>query len=133
MIKLFLFLFGFTFMPAANAEMPQDFLARYIAEAKQQNPLFNGFDPSRGEQFFMDRHGSEWSCASCHTDDPKGPGKHAETQKPIKPMAPAVNPERFTDALKVEKWYKRSCKDILARECSAQEKGDVLAYLLTKK
>ena len=46
-------------------------------------------------------------------------------------MAPAANPQRFTDAAKVEKWFRRNCKDVLGRACSAQEKGDVLAYLMS--
>ena len=34
---------------------------------------------------------------------------------------------------KVAKWFKRNCNDVLDRECTAQEKGDVLSYLLTVK
>jgi hypothetical protein len=41
------------------------------------------------------------------------------------------NPERFTDQTKAEKWFKRNCNDVLARECTAQEKADVLSWLLT--
>jgi hypothetical protein len=48
-------------------------------------------------------------------------------------MAPAFNPQRFTDAAKVDKWFRRNCKDVLARECSAAEKADVLAWLLSLK
>jgi len=83
------------------------------------------------EQFFKNKHGGEWSCASCHTDDPASQGKHAKSDKLIKPLAPSANPERFTEMKKVEKWYKRNCNDVLDRECTAQEKGDVLTYLLT--
>ena len=46
-------------------------------------------------------------------------------------MAPAANPQRFSDAAKVEKWFKRNCNDVLGRACTAQEKGDVLAYLMS--
>jgi hypothetical protein len=31
----------------------------------------------------------------------------------------------------VEKWFKRNCSDVLGRACSAQEKGDLLAWLAT--
>ena len=55
----------------------------------------------------------------------------ASTDKAIEPLAPAVNPKRFTDSAKVEKWFRRNCKDVLARECSAGEKADVLAWLIT--
>ena len=43
------------------------------------------------------------SCASCHTSDPRQAGKHVRTGKPIKPMAPSVNSDRFTDPKKVAK------------------------------
>jgi len=47
----------------------------------------------------------------------------------ISPLAPAANPQRFTDSRKVEKWFRRNCGDVLDRECTAQEKADVLAWL----
>jgi hypothetical protein len=86
-----------------------------------------------GQQFFNATHGHEWSCASCHTATPTVDGKHANTGKVIAPLAPALNPERFTDPAKTEKWFRRNCNDVLARECSAAEKSDVLAWLLTLK
>jgi hypothetical protein len=85
----------------------------------------------RGEAFFNVRHGRDWACASCHGAVPTGPGKHASTGKLIGPLAPAFNPERFSDVAKVEKWFRRNCNDVLARECSAAEKADVMAWLLT--
>ena len=48
-------------------------------------------------------------------------------------MAPAVNAERFTDLAKTEKWFRRNCKDVVGRECQANEKADVLAWLMTLK
>lgn len=84
---------------------------------------------ARGQTFFNARHGGEWSCASCHGMPPTAEGKHASTGKAIAPMAPAFNPRAFTDTAKVDKWFRRNCKDVLARECSAGEKADVLAYL----
>lgn len=83
---------------------------------------------SRGETFFNAKHGGEWSCASCHGTPPTSTGKHASTGKPIGPMAPAFNPERFTDLAKSDKWFRRNCKDVLSRECTSAEKADVLAY-----
>ena len=41
------------------------------------------------------------------------------------------NAERFTDAAKSEKWFRRNCNDVVGRECTAAEKADVLAWLLT--
>ncbi len=87
----------------------------------------------RGRVFFNSRQGGEWSCASCHGSPPNKPGKHASTGKFIDPMAPAVNPKAFTDTAKVDKWFRRNCKDVLQRECSAAEKADVLAYLIGLK
>jgi len=87
----------------------------------------------RGRAFFTVRHGGEWSCASCHGNPPVAAGKHASTGKPIAALAPAFNAKTFTDTAKVDKWFKRNCNDVLKRECSAGEKADVLAYLLSLK
>ncbi|WP_052808164.1 DUF1924 domain-containing protein [Methyloterricola oryzae] len=114
---------------AGLAMQPTDFLEEFRQQAAADNAAFAGFDAARGEQFFKSKHG-DWSCASCHTDDPRTEGKHAVTEKRIKPLVPAANPERFTDSRKVAKWFKRNCKDVLDRECRAQEKGDVLTYLI---
>ncbi|MCE9633679.1 MAG: DUF1924 domain-containing protein, partial [Methylophilales bacterium] len=51
----------------------------------------------------------------------------------IEPMAPIMNPQRFTDQAKVEKWFGRNCKDVLERTCTAQEKGDYIQYLVNIK
>ena len=83
----------------------------------------------KGKTFFSSRHGGEWSCASCHGTPPTTRGKHASTGKSIAPLAPAFNPKAFTDTAKVDKWFRRNCNDVVARECSATEKADVLAYL----
>lgn len=88
---------------------------------------------ARGQTFFNAKHGAEWSCASCHGTPPTAEGKHANTGKLIAPLAPAFNPKAFTDTAKVDKWFRRNCKDVLSRECSAGEKADVLAYLNSLK
>jgi hypothetical protein len=117
-------------MNQAFAETPVEVLAAIKAEASA-TPGFQGFSAAHGESFFKTRHNHDLSCSSCHTDNPAAQGKHAETDKLIKPLAPAANPERFTDMKKVAKWFKRNCNDVLDRECTPQERGDVLAYLLT--
>ena len=101
--------------------------------ARQIEPGFKGLSAERGAQFFKSTHGAEWSCASCHTASPAAQGKHARTGKLIAPLAPAANAERFTNPDKVEKWFRRNCNDVLNRACTASEKGDVLAYLMTIK
>jgi hypothetical protein len=122
---------GLLLAPGARAEVPADFLRSFEAEARKASPTFPGFSAQRGEQLFTARHGGEWSCASCHTRDPATVGMHAKTGKAIQPLAPAASGERFTSADKVEKWFRRNCNDVLGRACTAEEKGDVLAYLLT--
>lgn len=107
-----------------------DYLQRESSAAKLANPAFRA-DAARGAKFFSITHGSDWACASCHTRDPRQAGKHATTGKPISAMAPAATPTRFTDFAKSDKWFKRNCNDVLARQCTPAERADVLAYLLS--
>ena len=111
----------------ASASSPSELLGAYAQQS--------GTPPSatKGHQFFVSKHGGQWSCASCHGDTATQDGKHASTGKVIRPLAPAFNPARFTDSAKVEKWFKRNCKDVLERECSASEKADVMAWLINIK
>ncbi len=71
-------------------------------------------------------------CTSCHTDDLTVEGRHERTGKLIEPLARSVNPERLTDKKKINKWLYRNCKWTFGRECTAQEKGDVMIWLLTQ-
>lgn len=112
--------------PFAAAE-PQALLSGWQSGATRT------FSAARGRQLFNDRSGSDWSCATCHTADPRQAGQHATTSKPIKPLAPAANAARFTDPAKVEKWFRRNCNDVLGRECTPTEKGDVLTWLISLK
>jgi hypothetical protein len=90
-------------------------------------------DPERGQSLSTSRHGREWRCASCHGAVPTEPGRHAATGKPIAALAPAFNPERFTEAAKVDKWIRRNCNDVVGRECTVAEKADVLSLLIKLK
>ncbi len=112
---------------AGDATTPEAQLQRWTAEAGTPG------NAERGRTFFTTKHGGEWSCSSCHNAPPTTDGKHASTGKPIAPMAPAFNAKAFTDAAKVDKWFRRNCKDVVRRECSAAEKADVLAYLVAQK
>jgi hypothetical protein len=117
-------------MPLLAAANPiQDGLR---AQAKQDNPAFKDFSAAAGQKLYSTKVG-EFSCASCHTDSPLNAGKHAKTSKEILPLSPTVNPKRFTDVAQVEKWFKRNCNDVLSRACTAQEKGDFMAYVLSAK
>jgi hypothetical protein len=115
------------FAAQAQAVTPAEQLAGYTSQAG------TAAQTARGQDFFTGKHGKDWSCSSCHTATPTVEGKHASTGKVISPLAPAFNPDRFTDAAKTEKWFRRNCNDVVGRECSAAEKADVLAWLLTFK
>lgn len=115
----------------AFAETPEALLHGYAIELSPQPTEAGRFSPLHGERLFNRLQGREWSCSSCHTQDPRATGRHTVTGKPIAPLAPAANNERFTDPGKVEKWFKRNCNDVFGRSCSVQEKGDILAYLLS--
>lgn len=114
---------------AMAADSPASLLAQY---ARQAGVAVSELSPARGEALYRSEHrgrdGNPLSCASCHTADPKQAGR-TRVGKRIEPLAPRANPERFTDAAKVEKWFRRNCSDVLQRECSAQEKGDFVAWL----
>jgi len=113
--------------PAVQAAAPAELLAGYSAQAGA------AASPQRGEQFFNATQGKEWSCATCHGTAPTQAGKHASTGKPIGALAPSANAQRFSDAAKVEKWFRRNCNDVLGRECSAAEKADVMSWLIGLK
>lgn len=108
---------------ATLAATPADLQAAYSAGA--DTPA----NPDRGQQLFTSRHGRDWSCSSCHGAVPTQAGRHASTGKPIAPLAPAFNPERFADSAKTEKWFRRNCNDVMGRECSPAEKADVISWL----
>lgn len=112
----------------AHAETPRQISDSYTAAQG------GGYMASaaRGAEFFARKFGvSEKmpSCSTCHTDKPTQPGRHAITGKDIKPLSPTANAERFTDPAKVEKWFKRNCKEVVGRECTAGEKADFIAFL----
>ncbi len=125
-MKVLLAIFPFALCGSVLAAAPQDFLKAYEAQSGKASV-------TRGEQFFNAKHGKEWSCASCHENPPNHDTKHVVTGKVIKPLAPSANSARFTDEAKVDKWFKRNCNDVLGRECTGQEKADVLAWLISVK
>ena len=118
---------------AAMTPPQQALISQYITEAKATDSGFAGFSAERGKTFFRERHtgGKPETpvCTECHTTDLTKQGK-TRAGKDIEPMAPSVNPKRYTDRTEVEKWLKRNCNDVTGRECTLAEKGDVLTYLL---
>ena len=92
------------------------------------------FSKEVGEKLWLSVHtatdkGPVRSCSSCHGTDLKQPGKHLRTGKSIESMAPIVNTQRLTDSKKIEKWFKRNCKWTFGRECTPQEKGDLILFI----
>lgn len=114
---------------ASAAETPASLMAQY---AQQTGVPVSSLSAPRGAALYRTEHpgrdGQAVSCAGCHTANPTQAGR-SRVGKRIEPLAPAANPQRFTDAAKVEKWFRRNCQDVLQRECSAQEKGDFIAWL----
>ncbi len=111
-----------------------------MADAGPRDRIIAGFakqagkplSASRGKAFFTGKHSGGkpgiTSCTSCHTTNLRGRGK-TRVGKSIDPMAVSANSSRFTDPAKVAKWFRRNCKTVLGRECTALEKGDILTYL----
>jgi len=91
------------------------------------------FSAARGksmwtETFIQKKTAQQVNCASCHRSDLTKSGSHIRTGKVIDAMAVSANAGRFNDASKIEKWFLRNCKWTMGRTCTAQEKGDFLAY-----
>jgi hypothetical protein len=107
-------------------------LAGFATEAKQADPAFKGFSVAAGKAFWTTPHTGgnpeTPSCTTCHTKDAHNQGQ-TRAGKLIKPMAVSVTPARFTDPAKVAKWFDRNCKTVLGRDCTAEEKGNVISYL----
>jgi hypothetical protein len=120
---------GLAIAPAARALTPVEDL---LQEYRQQAAL--DFSAATGKTFWNQPFqpagaDEERRCAACHTTDPRQPGKHVTTGKEIKPLAPSVTSKRLTNTEKMRKWLSRNCTWTLGRECTAQEKGNVLMYL----
>lgn len=114
------------------AESPASIAAGYAAEAAQTAPGFTA-SAQRGQGFFTKAWGISRQmpdCTACHGKYLNSDGKHVVTGKRIAPLSPAANPERFTNAKKVEKWFKRNCTEVVGRECTAAEKADFVQFVI---
>lgn len=118
---------------ASQAGVREDLLAQYAATAKTDNAAFAGWSAARGKELhtqkFTSGKADTPSCTTCHSTDPRASGR-APSGKTIDAMAVSATPSRYTDAAKVEKWFKRNCTEVLGRTCTAQEKGDWLTFML---
>ena len=133
MHKTPLLLIGLANLALSNSSLAgprEDLLAQYASATKVSQ-----FSTGRGQELhtraFAGGKAETPACTSCHGKDTRGAGQTL-TGKPIKAMAASVTATRYTDAAKVEKWFKRNCTEVLGRECTTQEKGDWLSYMLSQ-
>lgn len=118
-----------------NAEM-KAYIDELKKEAKEQNPSFVDFSAKNGEILFktenIGKENKKLSCVSCHGSDLRQKAQNIFTGKDIDPLAPSVNKARLSDVKEVKKWLKRNFKDVFLREGTAEQKGDVLYYIMSK-
>lgn len=133
-MKVFIYLI--LIIGCSYGSVVDDYLNTLKIEIKQNNPDFTGFNIKRGEKIFISKHigkrGKEISCVSCHTNDFTKKGENFFTGKIIKPLSPVENPKRFKKLKTIKKWIRRNFKDVYGKEGTAQEKGDVITYILSK-
>jgi len=131
-------------LSGAQMETMKTLLANYAGQAKaaalkaKTKPITaEEFSAETGKKLFMTSRNWEGdeapSCSACHTNDPRQEGVHASTKEPIKPLAPASNPGRFTSVEKVEKNFSKHCREIYSRDCDPAEKGHFLTYFMSVK
>ena len=118
-----------------NAEM-KAYIDELKKEAKEQNPSFVDFSAKNGEILFktenIGKENKKLSCVSCHGSDLRQKAQNIFTGKDRDPLAPSVNKARLSDVKEVKKWLKRNFKDVFLREGTAEQKGDVLYYIMSK-
>jgi hypothetical protein len=118
--------------PTVNAESIDSILSHYADSARTEAPSLSGFDANRGKDLYFKEFNAGKkdtpSCTSCHTNNPTQAGE-TRAGKSIDPMAISVNAKRYQSLKKTEKWFRRNCKSVLGRECTAAEKGDFLMFM----
>lgn len=136
-ISILVAMIGLLSLPAlADVNGAVTLSKKYANIAKNIDKAYKGPNADAGKAFFTRElvlKGKPIACASCHTDNPAAKGKHIVTGKEIQPLAPSANAARFSDLDKVEKNFEKHCMEVIARDCSAAEKSDYIAYLLTIK
>ena len=105
-----------------------------ILEKSYQNQGVKKGDAQSGEKLWNKTYSgkapfTERSCKSCHTANLKNNGEHVRTGKTLKPLAPSINSASLSKVKKIKKWFKRNCKWTTGKECNAQEKADILAFI----
>ncbi len=131
LVNTTVFIFLFLSMQLHAGDVDQ-LIDHYAIQAKSEVSSFVGFDSSRGKDLYLKEFTSGKrdtpSCTSCHTKNPTQVGE-TRAGKAIEPMAVSVNPKRYQTLKKAEKWFRRNCKSVLGRECTATEKGDFLSFM----
>ena len=125
-------LLGLPVRAGAASPVADDLLREYRAQARRERPSFASFSAEEGRRLYFAEHlqeGRRVSCSSCHTADPRARGL-TPAGKVVEPLAPGANPDRLGDRREVEKWFRRNCKQVLGRECTAEEKGHFVTWLL---
>ena len=113
---------------------------------KNIDKLFKKYEKAGGKDFSAKRGQEAWSkeqrivdkdgktemlsCKKCHTTDLTKATKHYKTGKDIRPISPSTNPEAFAKYRHTKKWFRRNCKQVYKRECTPQEKGDFLKFMI---
>ena len=152
-----LLLSGLSVPHAVEADTAEELLSRYHAEAQAESAEFRGFSAEEGRIFYFRKYPApvvgEVGCVSCHLQDPRRSVMRHRTKIPcrachviddaehvdppnakkreIEAFAPVANPRRFTDPEVVENWFRLNCNYVLKRPCTAVEKGNLLAWLLS--
>jgi hypothetical protein len=128
---------GVSFAANADVANAEKLAKKYVTIAKTVNASYAGTSTMDGKMFFIRKFktpdGKEAACASCHTSNPANTGRHIVTGKSIAPLSPVVNAKRFNDLDKVEEKFTEHCNDIMGTDCSAAEKANFIAYLLTEE
>jgi len=125
------------FSAQADVENAVKLEKKYQSFAKTANPEYGSPSAVDGKLFFNRKikgaNGKETSCSSCHSQNPANEGKHIVTGKKIAPLSPTVNFKRFADVDKVEENFTKHCNEVIGADCTAAEKANYIAYLLTEK
>ncbi len=148
---------GLSVPHAVEADTAEELLNRYHAEAQAGSVAFRGFSVEEGRIFYFRKYPApvigEVGCVSCHLQDPRRSVVRHRTKIPcrachviddaehpdpanakkrtLEAFAPVANPRRFTDPGVVENWFRLNCNYVLKRPCTAVEKGNLLAWVLS--
>lgn len=101
-------------------------------QARAADPAFAGFSAADGRAIYETEHavkGKQVSCATCHTADPRRPGRTPSGKK-LGPLSPVTNSSAFAKPAKANSKFDRYCKEVIGRTCTVNEKGNLLAWLL---